>query len=416
MSKRRILEDSDSDDDDDVVVVTNPAPSNSNTNRKSNSIASLLNLTPEEQTKLDNCSITNNGGNNAANGGRYSADAMSRALETILPLLTERNNNNANQDYQHYQIKEATRKEYYERPLYHPNNNSSTLSEEQVLLEIEMANQSSKKVKVMLFKSKGVQTMFGPWWNYALGRVYELSNSTTTELKFEEYTATKILLALFAFIRHHSSDLVAVGKLADVKKKFSVDWIDCTEKARRVIGRCGGDVSGLNGGTSEFQLLLRREFDGVNGYVERLKGGSSGVGGSVIGRNNLSSSCTAAAANAPSKQKREDVGRNAANPMDGERRSHDHGTVATTTTTTNTNIRTPRNKKPMHDDGWGRKRDGSASAPFKTNGPWPARQTLSSIGTTLPNDRHQPQQQPHHHHQPHHQSHHQRQHAPMHWN
>ena len=85
--------------------------------------------------------------------------------------------------------------------------------------------------------------MFGPWWNYALQRIVQISsdnNGTGDALDWEKYTACRILLSLFAFVTE-STDVVKKGKLADLKSTFGVDWDNNVKTARTVINRCAND-------------------------------------------------------------------------------------------------------------------------------------------------------------------------------
>ena len=77
--------------------------------------------------------------------------------------------------------------------------------------------------------------MFGPWWNYALQRIVQISSDNTgDDLDWESYTVVRILLSLFAFVTE-SNDVVKKGKLADLKSAFGVDWDNNIKTARKTM-------------------------------------------------------------------------------------------------------------------------------------------------------------------------------------
>lgn len=138
-----------------------------------------------------------------------------------------------------------------------------TPSEESILLGIEALRRSEKKVKIQLFKKKetGGMVVFGPWWNYALKRLLDLSSDPEIdEQSLGDYTAVKITKALFLLVAQDLNDVMKVGKLKQLNTAFGVDLLKNISYARKVIDHCG------------FSNLLQQELSAVEAHVEGLKG------------------------------------------------------------------------------------------------------------------------------------------------
>ncbi len=218
MSRRQVLEDS-SDE--------------SESGDAGNSSSSTFKFLSEDQvSEIEACNIKSDG------DGTYSADAMDVAISQNEANLFPLEDDQSAHKYQDYQVMKDKVDDFLSKPIW---NRSGEPSEEVLLLEIEALRRSSKKTKINMFKHNGKtggQVMFGPWWNYALQRIVQISsdNSTGDDLDWESYTAGRILLSLFAFVTE-STDVVKKGKLADLKSAFGVDWDNNVKTARTVISR-----------------------------------------------------------------------------------------------------------------------------------------------------------------------------------
>lgn len=189
-------------------------------------------LSEEQLSEIEACNIKSDG------DGTYSADAMDLAISQNEANLFPLEDDQCAHKYQGYQVMKDKVDDFLSKPIW---NRSGEPSEEVLLLEIEALRRSSKKTKINMFKHNsktGGQVMFGPWWNYTLQRIVQISSNNTTEdaMDWESYTAGRILLSLFAFVTE-STDVVKKGKLADLKSAFGVDWDNNVKTARKVISR-----------------------------------------------------------------------------------------------------------------------------------------------------------------------------------
>jgi len=133
--------------------------------------------------------------------------------------------------------------------------------EEDILFEIEVLRRSEKAVKKRMFKLKetGGMIIFGPWWNYPVQRLLELSTDKNfTAKNFGQYTAVKIMRSLFSFITNDLNDVVETGCLQALSSNSGVDWMKNIKTVRRIVNHCG-----LN-------PLLEKELSAVEVHVEGL--------------------------------------------------------------------------------------------------------------------------------------------------
>lgn len=200
----------------------------------------------EEAEAIVRCNIQVND-----NNGRYSEELVRQAIEELRETMLQAVNQGGDgagelQPHQQYCVKKGEQENFFARYIYtvHGGVGAASPSEEAILLEIEAIRRSEKAIKNKLFKLKetGGSVVFGPWWNYSLRRVLELSSDDTlTAESFGDYTAVKILRSLFEFITNDLGDIVKRGHLALLKDRFSVDWQANARTARRVIDHCGGE-------------------------------------------------------------------------------------------------------------------------------------------------------------------------------
>lgn len=198
-------------------------------------------LTDEQVHEIEECNIKRIG------DGTYSAEAMELAISqnkaNLVRLEQHEDDQEEDQnDYQGYQVPKDKIDSFLSKSIW---KRSGEPSEEVLLLEIEALRRSSKKSKITMFKynnKTGGKVMFGPWWNYALQRIVQISSDNTDgdELDWESYTAGRILLSLFAFVTE-SNDVVRKGKLADLNSTFGVDWDNNVRTAQMVISRYAKD-------------------------------------------------------------------------------------------------------------------------------------------------------------------------------
>ena len=252
MSRRNVLEDSDSED--------NPGGTAAGISASANTTF----FSAEEHLAINICNIQVN------NGGRFSNECMQSAIASIgeppFELLPQEGGDDRPQ-YQKYRVKKGEEKAYFKRDIYQVHHTSSGEqevkagpTEEAILLEIEALRRSEKAVKNEMFKSKAGSILFGAWWNYILVRVIGISsNKNLSEESFAEYTAIKIIRALFSFICEDLGvKVIKPGKVSKLSK-FDVDWIKASQTARNVINHMGG--------TSHF---LHKEVMALVDYVELL--------------------------------------------------------------------------------------------------------------------------------------------------
>jgi len=190
-------------------------------------------LTEDQVNEIEDCNIKSDG------DGTYSDDAMDLAISQNEANLVQLEDDQSAHKYQEYQVLKDKVESFLAKPIW---KRSGDPSEEVLLLEIEALRRSSKRTKINMFKHNGKtggQVMFGPWWNYALQRIVQISSDKNTgdALDWEKYTACRILLSLFAFVTE-STDVVKKGKLADLKSTFGVDWDNNVKTARKVISHC----------------------------------------------------------------------------------------------------------------------------------------------------------------------------------
>lgn len=229
-TKRRILEDTD-DEDDGSDGSPPPAPAADISSRF---------FTDEEMQKVDKCNIQVND-----NKGRYSEESMSRAIAALGDSI-EGTGGDSRRAYEKYRVKKEEKVKFFNRDVYSVHGESSndyhsSPSEESILLELEVIRRSIKGVKAVLFKQKetGGMIVFGPWWNYALKRVLQLSSDEDIDNdSLGDFTAVKIIRSLFSMIKDDLSEVVKPGKLEQLNSMFGVDWVKNIEIARRVIDHC----------------------------------------------------------------------------------------------------------------------------------------------------------------------------------
>ena len=221
MSKRNFLEDSDSDSDN------NDGGGDGETNF----------FTTEERIAINKCEIK------VTKDGKYSEDTLQCAIKNIgVPPLQQKEGVALNIPlYEMYCIEKGQEKNYFDRPIYQVHDGgtgSGDPTEEDILLEINALRRSEKAAKNRMFKSKGGGVIFGPWWNYSLQRLLDLSNENKKEREsFEDYTAILIMKSLFSFITE-DLEIVKPGAktLSRLKDSFGIDWekgVDTAQKVRR---------------------------------------------------------------------------------------------------------------------------------------------------------------------------------------
>lgn len=222
MSRRHVLEDSDSDDDDKAPISSDF-------------------FTAEEKEVIAKCEIQVN-----PNGGKYTEDLMSRAIARVGEPPLEITKEGGSESYEGHCVKKGHEKSFFEREIYKVHKgegySSGSPSEETILFEIEVIRRSGKATKNRMFKNKetGGMVVFGPWWNYSMQRVLDLSSDKTlTAESFGQYTAVKIIRSLFSLIAIGLKDIVKAGHLTPMIKKMGVDWKRNTETARRILNQWG---------------------------------------------------------------------------------------------------------------------------------------------------------------------------------
>jgi len=222
MPKRNFLEDSDSDSDN------NDGGGDGETNF----------FTTEERIAINKCEIK------VTKDGKYSQDILQQSIEKIgVPPLQQKEGVALNAPlYEMYCIEKGQEKNYFDRPIYQVHDGgtgSGEPTEEDILLEINALRQSEKAAKNRMFKSKGGGVIFGPWWNYSLQRLLDLSNEKKERESLEDYTAILIMKSLFSFITE-DLEIVKPGAktLSRLKDSFGIDWekgVETTQKVRRRI-------------------------------------------------------------------------------------------------------------------------------------------------------------------------------------
>jgi len=220
MSKRNFLEDSDSDSDN------NDGGGDGETNF----------FTTEERIAINKCEIKV-----VTKDGKYSKDTLQCAIKNIgVPPLQQKEGASLNIPlYKMYCIEKGQEKNYFDRPIYQVHDGgtgSGEPTEEDILLEINALRQSEKAAKNRMFKSKGGGVIFGPWWNYSLQRLLDLSAENKRE-SLEHYTAILIMKSLFSFITE-DLEIVKPGAktLSRLKDSFGIDWekgVDTAQKVRK---------------------------------------------------------------------------------------------------------------------------------------------------------------------------------------
>jgi len=246
MSRRHILEDSDDDDGSPPV--------------KNNF------FTAEEEEAIEKCNIKING-----NQGKYSEDHMARSIARRgePPLEMVEQGGNSLQLHEKYRVKKGEeKKSFFEQDIYKVHGTSGedyvvSSSEETILLDIEVIRRSGKAAINRMLKNKemGGMVVFGPWWNYALQRILQLSSDESIkDGSLEDYTAVKIIRSLFAFIKDDLKEMIKDSKaLRKLNSDFGIDWVENLKTARRVINHCG---------PSHF---LDKELSAVEAHIEGLK-------------------------------------------------------------------------------------------------------------------------------------------------
>jgi hypothetical protein len=359
--RRNDLKDSDSEDSDnggDERTVTSD-------------IADIF--TDKEIEAINKCKIQTND-----NRGIYSDDFISRAIAKVgMPPLELAIQDGAVPLYQKYRVNDP--KEFYDRAIYKVHGAKShdcnpECVEESILLEIETIRRSEKAVKVRLFKNKdtGGMVVFGPWFNYALQRLLQLSSketgrSATAESSSEDYTAVKIIRSLFTFITEDLKEVIKPGKLLELKTKMGVDWDGNMKAARKVINYCGGSAH-----------FLHKELTIVEAYVESLKSISQKK--STAAADSKSPASNTAAERAPSRQADANDGRkkrmeamkaHATAYLPGQPAAPSHTSVAASLKAQATAYLPGQPVAPSHtsvaasppaNDGWGRSRAGESAA------------------------------------------------------
>ena len=222
MSKRNFLEDSDSDSDNN-----DDGTSGVETNF----------FTIEERIAINKCEIK-------VTKDEYSEDLLQHAIEKIgVPPLQQKEGVALNAPlYEMYCIEKGQEKNYFDRPIYQVHDGgtgSGEPTEEDILLEINVLRRSEKAAKNRMFKSKGGGVIFGPWWNYSLQRLLDLSAENKKEREsLEDYTAILIMKSIFSFITE-DLEIVKPGAktLSRLKDSFGIDWEKGVNTAQKVRKR-----------------------------------------------------------------------------------------------------------------------------------------------------------------------------------
>lgn len=172
----------------------------------------------------------------AQGDGRYSAERMAVALADIKDCLTGAEESmSGDEDYQKWQVKKDKEglEAYFSQNVWSTESHEGTTSEEVLLLNIEVLQRSTNKVKGALFKrmETGGQVVFGQWFNYALYRLLQLSHEQIPVGSMNDITAIKMLKSLFTFIKDNLKGL----KREKLRDQFGVSLVDSIKLARRVI-------------------------------------------------------------------------------------------------------------------------------------------------------------------------------------
>ena len=172
----------------------------------------------------------------APGDGRYSAERMAVALAAIKDCLTDAEESvSGSEDYQKWQVKKEKEclESYFSQDVWSAESHEGETSEEVLLLNIEVLQRSTNKVKGALFKrmETGGQVVFGQWFNYALYRLLQLSHEQIPVESMNDITAIKMLKSLFTFIKDNLKGL----KREKLRDQFGVSLVDSIKLARRVI-------------------------------------------------------------------------------------------------------------------------------------------------------------------------------------
>ena len=183
----------------------------------------------------------------SSDDGRYSAERMAVALAEIKDCLTDAEESvSGDEDYQKWQVKKDKEglEAYFSQNVWSAESHEGTTSEEVLLLNIEVLQRSTNKVKGALFKRMGTggQLVFGQWFNYALYRLLQLTGENTPVGSMNDVTAIKMLKSLFTFIKDNLKGL----KREKLRDQFGVSLVDSIKLARRVIDACTTKPPGLD--------------------------------------------------------------------------------------------------------------------------------------------------------------------------
>lgn len=356
-------------------------------------------FTAEEIQAIQKCNIK------IKNQGRYSEGSMLQAIaalkeSSVIELLGEGEGVNSQHLYERYCVKKKKKGEFFDRAIYKVHGGSSndyatSPSEETILLEIGMIRRSEKGVKSELFRKKetGGMVIFGPWWNYALMRLLELSsNKNASKESLGNYTAIKIIRSLFAMVKDDLNDIVKrPGDLDKLNSRFNVDWVKKIEDARRVIDHC------------EPLHLLVDELSAVEAHVDGLKSKSKQAPAAQAAKSTQSNAkAVRSPAGAPSKKAHAypSLSTESASPSVGGKSIDGQGRRMSRSAEPRSRSDAPNSMNPppelmfsanrkspagiqgnlsnQANDCWGRKRSGAYTAnPNKTKGSWKfARRTL----------------------------------------
>lgn len=414
MSRRHILEDSDSDDDGQCGVGF-VAPSN------------IDFFTDDEKNAIGRCRIQLND-----KGGIYSekymSDAIARLGKPPLELVQDSDLRPLNQKYRVKNESKSSNSKFFERDYYEvhdqrrvPGNCDPTCFEEAILLEIEAIRQSEKAVKNVMFKKKetGGKVVFGPWFNYALQRLLELSSSHTSGTAMAtppgEYTAVKIIGSLFSFIANDLNEVIKCGQLEKLKTIMGVDLVGNVNTARKVIDHIGGSAHFLHNELvrveAHVKSLIERPPDVLRAATSTIRGAAVLSAPVAVAKSALPATSKAVAAapitHAPSvtatqtrlalmkaktapPDKKMSASSSANDNLERNRaaefavQSQNPARVTSSRGQTNNGSSIAQPHYPSHatlkggqsndgclltSNGWGRVRDGS-QAPYKTKGTW----------------------------------------------
>lgn len=227
-------------------------------------------LSDEDLAAFERCKI------HVTNGGIYSEDAMSRAIETaaqehdLLEALPTKQA--GSEQYQQYRVKNGSESKFFHRDLYtthDPENGSTTpnpIPEETVLFEIEAMRRSKKGLMRALFmhKETGGMVVFGLWFKYTLLRLLKISDMISDQdipsEHIEYFTAVKIMKSLLAFIATGIPILSKPAHLRQFSTKYGVDWMQIMRNAHKVIEcHCRRPIHGV----------LHRNLADAEGRVRR---------------------------------------------------------------------------------------------------------------------------------------------------